>query len=334
MKIKNILVTGAAGFIGYHLSKRLISEGFNVTGIDNMSPYYDVSLKEARIRTIITEPRFKFIEMDLADNQTMEVLFAHHEFDVVFNLAAQAGVRHSLTHPHDYIKSNVTGFMNVLEGCRYHGVKHLLFASSSSVYGANTKMPLSTHDNVDHPKAIYPATKKANEMMAHAYSSLYDLPCSGIRFFTVYGPYGRPDLSLFIFVKAILENKPIQVFNHGDMSRDFTYVDDVVESLTRLMRILPTPESDWETDPAISYAPYKIYNIGNSDPINLNRFIEIIEELLEKEAIKEYLGMQAGDVKATYADVDDLMNTIGYKPETTIRDGIKKFIEWYKEYYK
>jgi len=331
---KNILVTGAAGFIGYHLSKKLLDEGHCVTGIDNMNPYYDVKLKHDRIETIIDNPEFTFHKMDLQDAMMIDYLFKTNVFDIVFNMGAQAGVRYSIDSPQTYIDSNVTGFLNILEGCRHYDIEHLIFASSSSVYGANQKIPFSTTDNVDHPMAIYPATKKANEMMAHAYSSLFNIPCTGVRFFTVYGPYGRPDLSLFLFVKAILEDKPIKVFNNGDMSRDFTYVDDVVESLVRLMYIIPTPENNWESNPSKSYCPYRLYNIGNHDPINLNDFIKLIEEALGKEAEKVYLGMQDGDVQRTYADVNDLINTIGYKPSTPIKEGIKKFVDWYKEYYR
>lgn len=337
MKFKNILVTGAAGFIGYHLSKRLLNEGVKVTGLDMMSQYYDVKLKQDRIETIIDHPNFTFSTIDLRHNEMVYQLFNHNEFDAVVHLAAQAGVRYSLEDPHEYVGTNLYGFLNVLEGCRHHNIKHLLFASSSSVYGANTKIPFSVHDNVDHPLSIYAATKKGSEMMAHSYSNLFDVPCTGVRFFTVYGPWGRPDLSLFIFTKAIIEGKPIQVFNHGNMQRDFTYIDDVVESLIRLIDKVPESVPSWDSDnpdPSYSYAPYKLYNIGNHDPIELNKFIEIIEDTIGKKAEKEYLGMQDGDVQITYADVNDLINDIGYKPSTRIEDGIRNFIDWYKEYYR
>jgi len=333
MRYKTILVTGAAGFIGFHLSKELLKRRFNVVGLDNMNHYYDVSLKQSRLEILMREPNFSFLKIDLEDRVAMEWMFDNHEFDIVINLAAQAGVRYSLKEPHTYVDSNVKGFMNILEGCRYNKIEHLLFASSSSVYGANTKIPFSPKDGIDHPMAIYAATKKANEMMAHSYSSLYGLPCTGIRFFTVYGPYGRPDLSLFLFTKAILEDKPIQVFNHGDMSRDFTYVDDVVEGLTRIMLNPAKPSTEWENDPSRSYAPFRIYNIGNNKPIELNKFIEIIEETIGKKAEKEYVGMQDGDVQRTYADVDDLEKDFDFKPTTPIEEGIKKFVDWYREYY-
>ncbi len=334
---KNVLVTGAAGFIGFHLCEELISMGLNVIGIDNLSPYYDVSLKKDRIETIITNSNFTFLKMDLIDREMIEALFQNNNFDVVVHLAAQAGVRYSIENPHAYTDTNVGGFTNILEGCRNNDVKHLLFASSSSVYGANTKIPFSTHDGIDHPLSLYAATKKANEMMAHCYSSLYDLPCTGLRFFTVYGPWGRPDLSLFIFTKLIIEGKPIQIFNYGNMARDFTYVNDVIESIIRIMNKLPEPNPKWDgdnPDPATSYAPYKIYNIGNNNPVKLNRFVEIIEETLGLVAEKDYVGMPAGDVPVTYADVDDLVRDFGFKPETPIEVGIQRFVEWYKEYYK
>ena len=333
---KNVLVTGAAGFIGFHLCRRLLQEDVQVTGLDNLNPYYDVRLKKDRLDRILSAPNFKFVEMDLADRSGMQTLFADNRFDVVVNLAAQAGVRYSLENPHAYVDSNLVGFVNILEGCRHGGVGHLVFASSSSVYGANTRMPFSVHHNVDHPVSLYAATKKANELMAHTYSHLYGLCCTGLRFFTVYGPWGRPDMALFLFTRAILENKPIKVFNHGRMQRDFTYVDDIIEGVVRVMRRLPEPNSGWQgddPDPGTSYAPYKIYNIGNNNPVELLDFIEAIENALQRKAQKIFLDLQAGDVVATYADVDDLTADVGFKPSTPIASGIQRFIEWYREYY-
>ena len=332
----NALVTGAAGFIGFQLSKRLLDNGINVVGLDNMNPYYSVKLKEDRLAQLEGHPRFTFARLDLADRAGMESLFAAHRFDVVVNLAAQAGVRYSLKNPQAYIEANIVGFTNILEGCRHHGVKHLVFASSSSVYGANTKMPFSVHHNVDHPVSLYAASKKANELMAHTYSHLYGLPCTGLRFFTVYGPWGRPDMALFLFTDAILKGRPIQVFNHGRMQRDFTFIDDIVEGVVRVMGRLPAPNPAWSgdrPDPGTSYAPYRIYNIGNNQPVELNHFIETIEDVLGLKARKDYLDMQPGDVPATYADVDDLMADVGFKPATPIRTGIERFIAWYKGYY-
>ncbi len=336
-KYKNVLVTGVAGFIGFHLCKSLIKDNVNIVGIDNLSPYYDVTLKQDRLNSIISAPNFEFIKMDLINKKGMKRLFKENKFDVVVHLAAQAGVRYSLTNPHSYINSNLLGFTNILEGCRYEDVKHLVFASSSSVYGANTKIPFSPHHSVDHPVSLYGATKKANEVMAHSYSDLYNLSCTGIRFFTVYGPWGRPDLSLFIFTKAILENRPIQVFNYGNMQRDFTYIDDVVKGVTKIMGKIPSINPDWNgenPDPGSSYTSYKIYNIGNNKPIELDDFIKIIEKTIGRKAEKEYVGMQAGDVQTTYADIDDLIRDFNFKPETSIEVGIQKFVEWYKEYYK
>ena len=333
---KNVLVTGAAGFIGFHLSKRLLESGTNVVGLDNLNPYYSVKLKEDRLAQLVGHPHFTFAHLDLADRPGMERLFSENRSDVVVHLAAQAGVRYSLQNPHAYIDANIVGFMNILEGCRHHGVKHLVFASSSSVYGANTKMPFSVHHNVDHPVSLYAATKKANELMAHTYSHLYGLACTGLRFFTVYGPWGRPDMALFLFTDAILKGRPIQVFNHGRMQRDFTYIDDIVEGVVRVMDRQPAPNPAWSgdrPDPSTSYVPYKIYNIGNNRPVELNHFIETIEELLGRQARKEYLDMQPGDVPATYADVDDLMADVGFKPATGIHTGIERFIAWYKGYY-
>ena len=333
---KNVLVTGAAGFIGSQLSKRLRDNGINVVGLDNLNPYYSVKLKEDRLAQLEGHARFTFARLDLADRAGMERLFAANRFDVVVNLAAQAGVRYSLKNPQAYIEANIVGFTNILEGCRHHGVKHLVFASSSSVYGANTKMPFSVHDNVDHPVSLYAASKKANELMAHTYSHLYGLACTGLRFFTVYGPWGRPDMALFLFTDAILKGRPIQVFNHGRMQRDFTYIDDIVEGVVRVMGRLPAPNPAWSgerPDPGTSYAPYKIYNIGNNQPVELNTFIATIESVLGRTAQKEFLDMQPGDVPATYADVDDLMADVGFKPATPIREGIERFIAWYTSYY-
>ncbi len=336
-KFKKALVTGAAGFIGFHLCRQLIDQGVKVTGIDNLNPYYDVGLKTDRLEIIQSAPNFSFVELDIADRSGMQALFESNPFDVVVNLAAQAGVRYSLQNPHAYVDSNLVGFVNILEGCRHNDVKHLVFASSSSVYGANTKMPFSVHHNVDHPVSLYAATKKANELMAHTYSHLYGLCCTGLRFFTVYGPWGRPDMALFLFTKAILENRPIKVFNHGKMQRDFTYIDDIIEGVTRVMGRLPDPNPQWrgdQPDPGTSYTPYKIYNIGNNNPVELMDFINVIENALGSEAKKEYLDLQPGDVPATYADVDDLIADAGFKPQTPITSGIQKFVDWYREYYQ
>ncbi len=336
LKYENVLVTGAAGFIGYHLAERLLEDGCNVVGLDNLNPYYDVTLKEARLERLQKKPKFTFAQMDLAERKQLQDLFAQSKFDVVVNLAAQAGVRYSLENPHAYVDSNLVGFVNLLECCRHHAVQHLVFASSSSVYGANTAMPFSVHHNVDHPVSLYAATKKANELMAHTYSHLYRLPCTGLRFFTVYGPWGRPDMALFLFTRAILENKPIQVFNHGNMQRDFTYIDDITEGVIRVMGRLPAANPDWSgdaPDPGTSYAPYKIYNIGNNNPVELIKFIEVIETALGKQATKQFMDLQPGDVVATYADVDDLTQDVGFKPATPIEVGIGRFVEWYKQFY-
>ena len=336
LEYQNVLVTGAAGFIGFHLAKRLLEKGCRVAGLDNVNPYYDVALKEARLEILKKQARFTLIKGDLAERKQLNDLFSRSGFDVVVNLAAQAGVRYSLENPHAYVDSNLVGFVNILECCRHHAVRHLVFASSSSVYGANTAMPFSVHHNVDHPVSLYAATKKANELMAHTYSHLYQLPCTGLRFFTVYGPWGRPDMALFLFTKAILENKPIQVFNHGKMQRDFTYIDDIIEGVVRVMGRLPTANPDWNgdaPDPGTSYAPYKLYNIGNNNPVELIKFIEVIESALGKQATKEFMDLQPGDVVATYADVDDLMQDVGFKPATTIEVGVARFVEWYKQIY-
>ncbi len=336
VEYQNVLVTGAAGFIGFHLSKRLLENGTAVVGLDNLNSYYNVQLKEDRLAQLQGYANFTFARLDLADRVGLERLFSKQRFDVVVNLAAQAGVRYSLQNPHAYIDANIVGFTNILEGCRHHAVKHLVFASSSSVYGANTRMPFSVHHNVDHPVSLYAATKKANELMAHTYSHLYGLACTGLRFFTVYGPWGRPDMALFLFTDAILNDRPIQVFNHGRMQRDFTYIDDIVEGVVRVMGRRPAPNPSWSgerPDPGTSYVPYKIYNIGNNQPVELNRFIEMIEAVLGRTARKEYLDMQPGDVPATYADVDDLTVDVGFKPATPLRSGIERFIAWYRSYY-
>jgi len=331
-----VLVTGAAGFIGSALSLRLLERGDEVIGIDNLNDYYDVSLKQARLKRTTSFDAFTDLRMDLEDRVAIAGVFEKYRPERVVNLAAQAGVRYSLINPHAYVDTNLVGFANILEGCRHHGVRHLVFASSSSVYGANTKMPLSIHDNVDHPVSLYAASKKANELMAHTYSHLYGLACTGLRFFTVYGPWGRPDMALFLFTDAILKGRPIQVFNHGRMQRDFTYIDDIVEGVVRVMGRLPAPNPAWSgerPDPGSSYAPYRIYNIGNNQPVELNHFIETIEDVLGIKARKDYLDLQPGDVPATYADVDDLMADVGFKPATLIRTGIERFIAWYKGYY-
>ena len=331
------LVTGAAGFIGFHLAGRLLAEGREVVGLDNLNDYYDVRLKEARLALLQGRPGFTFVKLDLADRAGLEALFAQHAFAGVVNLAAQAGVRYSLTNPHAYVQSNLVGFLNILEGCRHQGVKHLVYASSSSVYGANTKMPFSEHDNVDHPVSLYAASKKANELMAHSYAHLYGLPCTGLRFFTVYGPWGRPDMSLFLFTRAILEGRPIDVFNYGRHKRDFTYIDDIVEGVVRVMGRPPEPDPGWEgaqPDPASSRAPYRVYNIGNNQPVELMHVIELLEAALGRKAQKNLLPMQAGDVPETYANVDDLRQAVGFRPATSIQDGIARFVAWYRDYYQ
>ncbi|MDO9047774.1 MAG: NAD-dependent epimerase [Methylobacter sp.] len=332
-----ILVTGAAGFIGSTLSLRLLDRGDEVVGIDNLNDYYDVNLKLARLERLQDYDDFKFIKLEIADRAAVEELFAREQFQRVVHLAAQAGVRYSITHPRAYIDSNIVGFINILEGCRRHAVEHLAYASSSSVYGANTKMPFSVHDNVDHPVSLYAASKKANELMAHTYSHLYNLPTTGLRFFTVYGPWGRPDMSLFMFTRNILEGKAIDVFNYGNHRRDFTYIDDIVEGVVRVIDKPAQVNADWESgnpDPATSFAPYRIYNIGNNNPVHLLTFIETLEKCLGKEAIKNLLPLQPGDVPDTYADVSDLVNDLGYKPAMLLEDGIKSFVQWYKNFYR
>lgn len=332
-----ILVTGAAGFIGFHLSKYLLDRGEEVIGIDNLNDYYEVSLKQARLAQLEDKKPFQFHKLDLVDRPAMADLFAQFQPEGVLHMGAQAGVRYSLQNPHAYVDSNLVGFMNILEGCRHHSVKHLVFASSSSVYGANLKMPFSVHDNVDHPVSLYAATKKANELMAHTYSHLYGLPTTGLRFFTVYGPWGRPDMAMFLFTKAILEGKPINVFNNGHMRRDFTYIDDIVEGVIRVLDTVAEPNPDWSgysPDPGTSKAPYKIYNIGNNQPVELIRFIEVLENYLGKKAEKNFLPMQPGDVPETYADIDDLQRDVGFKPSTPIEVGIPQFVDWYRAYYQ
>lgn len=332
-----ILVTGAAGFIGYHLSKRLLGEGHTVVGLDNLNDYYSVEIKKARLAQLLDHKAFTHANINLQDAEPMETLFRKEGFTHVMNLAAQAGVRYSLINPRSYIDSNSVGFLNILEGCRHTKVEHCVFASSSSVYGLNTNMPFSVHHNVDHPISLYAATKKSNELMAHSYAYLFNLPCTGLRFFTVYGPWGRPDMALFLFTKAILEGKPINMFNHGKMRRDFTYIDDIVEGVVRVIQHTPTPNPQWSAaapDPSSSCAPYKIYNIGNNNWVELGTFIETIEKELGMPAVRNYMDMQPGDVPATYADVDDLIADVGFKPSTSIEYGIKQFIAWYREYFK
>ena len=331
-----ILVTGAAGFIGFHLCLKLLEAGSAVVGLDNINDYYDPSLKQARLSQLGAFENFKFAKIDLEDNSAVEELFKDYSFEVVVNLAAQAGVRYSLINPRAYTRSNIEGFLNVLEGCRLTRAKHLVFASSSSVYGANEKVPFSVHDNVDHPVSLYAATKKANELMAHTYAHLYGIPSTGLRFFTVYGPWGRPDMAPILFTRAILADEPIRVFNNGRMSRDFTYIDDVVEAVLRLLDRPPAPDPDWDAlrpDPATSFAPYRIYNIGNNQPVQLMEFIAAIEDGLQKEAKKQFLPMQPGDVQATYADIEDSARAFDFRPQTGLRQGVASFIAWYRQYY-
>ncbi|HTT08236.1 MAG TPA: NAD-dependent epimerase [Gammaproteobacteria bacterium] len=331
-----ILVTGAAGFIGARLCERLLERGDAVIGVDNLNAYYDVRLKEARLARFSTRPGFAFHKLDIADRQAMSSLFADARPQRVMHLAAQAGVRYSLVNPYAYIDANVSGFLNILEGCRHNGVEHLVFASSSSVYGANTRMPFSVHDNVDHPVSLYAASKKSNELMAHAYSHLYQLPVTGLRFFTVYGPWGRPDMSLFLFTRNILSGRPIDVFNSGHHKRDFTYIEDIVEGVIRTVDKVATPNPEWsgdQPDPGTSRAPYRLYNIGNNKPVDLLRYIEVLENCLGKKASKNMLPMQPGDVPETYADIDDLANAVGYRPGTPIEAGVARFVEWYRGYY-
>jgi UDP-glucuronate 4-epimerase len=330
-----ILVTGAAGFIGYHVSRTLIHRGDEVVGLDNLNDYYDVKLKLARLAQIESNPHFSFIKADLQDRDAIDKLFEDHDFDAVINLAAQAGVRYSLENPRAYVDSNIVGFTNILECCRHHQIGHLVYASSSSVYGMNSAMPFSIHDNVDHPISLYAASKKSNELMAHTYSHLYGLPTTGLRFFTVYGPWGRPDMALFLFTEAILKGEPIKVFNNGQMQRDFTYIDDIVQGVIRVMDTTATPNPAWDgatPDPGTSSAPYRLYNIGNNNPVKLLDFVSAIENALGMEAVKELLPMQPGDVAATYANIDDLVADVGYRPQTPIEYGVNEFISWYREY--
>jgi UDP-glucuronate 4-epimerase len=332
-----VLVTGAAGFIGFHVAQRLLSEGREVVGLDIVNSYYDPKLKEARLDILKRQSNFIFAKLDLTDRTAMKALFEKHRFPFVVHLAAQAGVRYSLEHPHAYVDANLEGFINVLEGCRHNGCKHLVFASSSSVYGANTKLPFSVQDNVDHPISLYAASKKANELMAHAYSHLYRIPATGLRFFTVYGPWGRPDMAMFIFANAILGGQPIRLFNHGNMRRDFTYIDDVSQAVVRLLDRPPQGNPNWsgdKPDPASSAALWKIYNIGNNNPEELLHVVSLLEKEFGRTATKEMLPMQPGDVPATYADIEDLTRDIGFKPSTTIEDGIKRFAKWYRDYHK
>ena len=333
----SILVTGAAGFIGFHVAKRLLDRGDHVIGLDNVNEYYDVRLKEARLAQLMPHQRFSFIKLDLANRSGMRDLFADEPIRRVVHLAAQAGVRYSLVNPHAYTESNIEGFMNVLEGCRHNNIEHLVYASSSSVYGGNTHMPFSIHDNVDHPVSLYAASKKANELMAHCYAHLYRLPCTGLRFFTVYGPWGRPDMALFIFTKAILEGTPIEVFNHGKMKRDFTYVDDIVEGVIRTLDHTATADLSWtgdKPDPGTSSAPARVYNIGNHQPVELRHFITVLEKAIGKTAEKKLMPLQLGDVPATCADIDDLARDVKFKPATTIEEGIPRFVKWYREFYR
>ncbi len=331
-----ILVTGAAGFVGSFTAKQLLERGETVVGLDNFNDYYDVTLKEARAALLEPFRNFSMVRLDLADRDGMARLFAEQKFDRVVHLAAQAGVRYSIENPHSYIDSNIVGTLHVLEGCRHHEVEHLVYASSSSVYGANTAMPFSIHQNVDHPLALYGATKKANELMAHTYSNLYGLPTTGLRFFTVYGPYGRPDMALFMFTKNIIEGKPIDVFNYGNHQRDFTYIDDIVEGVVRTMDHVAEPNPDWDSDkpdPGTSRARYRLYNIGNQQPVELMRYIEVIEECVGRKAEKNMLPMQPGDVPATWADTEALARDTGYRPSTPVEEGVRRFVAWYRDYY-
>lgn len=330
------LVTGAAGFIGFHVSQRLLAAGHQVIGLDNLNDYYDVSLKQARLN-MLQSSDFRFVKMNLDDNAAMAELFAEAQFDRVIHLAAQPGVRYSLENPHAYAQANLVGHLNVLEGCRHNKVQHLLYASSSSVYGLNRKMPFSTDDSVDHPVSLYAATKKANELMSHTYSHLYGLPTTGLRFFTVYGPWGRPDMALFKFTKAMLEGKTIDVYNYGKMKRDFTYIDDIAEAIIRLQDVIPEANSEWTVEngsPATSSAPYRVYNIGNSSPVELMDYITALEEALGIEAKKNMMPMQAGDVLETSAETQPLYDLVGFRPETSVKDGVKNFVEWYREFYQ
>ena len=332
-----VMITGVAGFIGSTLAHRLLARGDQVYGVDNLNDYYDVTLKQARLARLTAQKGFTFEKLDIADRAAMEKMFKREKFDAAMNLAAQAGVRYSIENPQAYIDANIVGFCNVLEGCRHSGVKHLVFASSSSVYGANTKLPFSEHDNIDHPVSLYAASKKANELMAHSYAHLFKLPCTGLRFFTVYGPWGRPDMALFKFTQGIIAGTPIPVFNAGKMVRDFTYIDDIVEGVVRVIDNTAKPDPSWngnDPDPATSYAPYRVFNIGNNNPVQLMRYIEVLEQCLGKKAILDLLPMQPGDVPATSANTDALEQAVGFRPDTTVETGIARFVEWYRSYYK
>jgi len=336
MNTKNILVTGAAGFIGFHLAKRLLALGYHVIGVDNINEYYDVLLKKDRLKILEGNSNFKFFKIDLSNKKKINQLFKEKQMHIIVNLAAQAGVRYSLDNPHSYVRSNLNGFVNILEACRHYHVEHLIYASSSSVYGANMNIPFSTKDSVDHPISLYAASKKANELMAHTYSHLFQLPTTGLRFFTVYGPWGRPDMAYYSFTRDIMEGNTIKVFNNGNMSRDFTYIDDIVEGIIRLLNSPPKSNPDWDREnpePSSSYAPYKVYNIGNNRPIKLLDFIRTLEQLIGKEAKIEFAPMQPGDVKETYADISDLQTDVGFYPTTTIEEGLAHFVDWYKNYY-
>jgi len=335
--VSNILVTGTAGFIGFHLAQRLLADGHQVTGYDNLNDYYDISLKEVRLSLLLGKEGFSFVRAGLEERATIEQLFQHVQFDCVIHLAAQAGVRYSLQNPHAYIDSNIVGFLNILEGCRHNGVKHLVYASSSSVYGSNSTIPFSEHHSADHPVSLYAATKRSNELMAHTYSHLYGIPTTGLRFFTVYGPWGRPDMAYFSFTQAILTGRSIDVFNHGKLQRDFTYIDDIIEGIVRVKDQPPLPSTTWSSaqpDPATSSAPYRLYNIGNNSPIELGHFIAVLEECLGKSAVKNMLPMQPGDVYTTCANVDDLAAAVGFRPFTSIEDGLARFVDWYRNFYK
>jgi len=334
--MNKILVTGAAGFIGFHLCEKLIKQDYTVVGLDNINNYYDTNLKISRLKRIEDYHNFKFVMLNIAEREPLSEIFSNEKFDMVVHLAAQAGVRYSLVNPYAYVESNINGFLNILEGCRHNSIKHLVYASSSSIYGANTKMPFSVHHNVDHPVSLYAATKKSNELMAHAYSNLYGIPTTGLRFFTVYGPWGRPDMAYFSFTKAILDGKPIDVFNSGRMKRDFTYIDDIVDGVMRVLLKIPVPNTNWDganPDPGTSYAPYRLYNIGNNNPVELMHFIKILEQCIGKKANMNMLPMQPGDVTATFADIDDLCKDTGFKPNTPIEKGLEYFVDWYKSYY-
>ncbi len=333
----HVLVTGAAGFIGFHFARLLLEEGHSVVGLDNLNEYYSVALKQDRLNILRDSPRFRFVQADLTDLGTLETLFSQEDFSHVVNLAAQAGVRHSLDNPHVYIQANLVGFTNLLECCRAHKPEHLLYASSSSVYGLNTRMPFSVEHGADHPASLYAATKRSNELIAHSYSHLFDIAATGLRFFTVYGPWGRPDMALFSFTRDILNKNPIRVFNHGNMQRDFTYIDDITEAMRRILTMPPKPDPAWDStlaNPATSSAPFRIYNIGNNNPVRLEDFIDTLEQALGVAAIRQYLPLQAGDVAATWADVDDLYQTINFRPQTNINQGVAAFVDWYTAYYK